>query len=115
MEHLLQDSSKFQKVETDLLKAVMKYEDKNRKLSNLLSKTTLSMTQGKATSYTSLYVPRLSVKPSPLKEKSYHSSVYFCPEMPLMLRYQPFGPITTLFACRFGETQRLFTCKQSRE
>ena len=29
MEHLLQDYSKFRKVETDLLKAVMKYEDRN--------------------------------------------------------------------------------------
>ena len=36
---------------------------KSRKLSNLLSKTFLSMTQGKVTSSTSIYVPRLNVIP----------------------------------------------------
>ena len=52
---------------------------------------------------------------SQLKEKSYHSSVYFWPHIILTSRSQPFWPIRTLFTCRFGETQRVFTCKHGRE
>ena len=50
---------------------------------------------------------------SQLKEKSYHSSVYFWPYMLLTSRYQPFWPIKTLFTCRFGGARRLLTCKHA--